>query len=261
MGPRRRARGHHRNFATFFGPRMLHAIMQGQVLNRDFPTRMLLALTPLFASAWLVPSAHRRAPAPSMLRNIDACELLLFSSTALLDGGDGLRAGVRDLVEEAAEQGVLSAAVRVGGAGAACSDGVLAEAGLRLFDVRAGSLSEGIAGLTALRSSLSLEPDGFGGVDGFGRAPSKGQREPLAARCVCVVTSSAECGAALGAGFRCVAVPSEAGGDVEASLEGVADAIVDELREFCIDDISTPGWGREPVFTPPARPRTPSPAT
>lgn len=167
-----------------------------------------------------------------MIRNIDRLELLVWTASALLSAPPGR------LLVEAREQGTLAVALAdsaLGGAEAAAGD---------LFRyVTPPPLS--CTQLSALRRSLLISPEGFGGSDGFGeqQAANLGHahRPPLASRCVVLVTCPGECTAARSAGMRAVAIPSEAGGYVDEDLEGVADACIDSLDELWLDDLSTPG--------------------
>jgi len=53
----------------------------------------------------------------------------------------------------------------------------------------------------------------------------------------------AECDGAMRAGMRTVALPTEQDGWIDETLEGVADACLDDLSELAggVDDLSTPG--------------------
>jgi hypothetical protein len=180
------------------------------------------------------------------LRNIDPLELLAFTPSALFCSAAAstyLRPGALRLLAEAEELGVLCVLTGAVPASATHLPAVLAPPPAWLNSK--GPLST--AKLTRLRRALRLAPQGFGGSDGFGRAPAAGTREPMAPFTVVLVTSLEDCLAAIGAGCRAVGLPAEEGGDVEPELEGVADAILETLCEedgalaLSIDDLSTPG--------------------
>lgn len=186
---------------------------------------MLAQLLACFSA--LLPAAPR-APPPTMLRNIDRCELLLWSPGALRASPPDQAAA---LIEEALAQDTLVAVV---GPGPATLDGFAA---LHRFP----DAQPSVPALTAIRHGLALAPDGFGGSDGFGAGPPPAQRAPEAAYCVCLLTEPSFCDAAIGAGMRAVALPDSASGYVDEALEGVADAVVDEVGELSVLDLSTPG--------------------
>ena len=95
-----------------------------------------------------------RLRAPTMLRNVDRCELLLVTPSAV--GQISAEDGRCELLAQAYADGTL--VVLDDGSGAALPRPLTARA------------------LSALRNSLSLAPDGFGGSDGFGRAPTQSAR-------------------------------------------------------------------------------------
>lgn len=106
-----------------------------------------------------------------------------------------------------------------------------------------------VAELSALRHSLDVvSPDGFGGSDGFGQAPGLAYgREPIACRCVVLVTTLQETAAAIGAGMRTVALPRIEGDWIDEDLDGIADVCLDALGEegdplaLRASDLTTPG--------------------
>ena len=208
------------------------------------------------------PSMLRIAYPPSMLRNIDACEAVIFVRDSAIDSETGeVRNGVTRLIAEAAEAGALIAVLEP-------SDRPIEkDSPLRTLVSNRGlvwtlAASEpAIAEVTQLRKALNVAtPDGFGGSDGFGQAPGLAyEREPIAARCVVLVTSLAETVAAIGAGMRSIALPVIEGDWVDESLEGVADICLDAIGEDAdaidslrIDDLSTPGA----YWLNPSMPRT-----
>lgn len=145
-----------------------------------------------------------------MLRNVDRCECLVITLGALIATGGGQpdpRSGVHRLVSEALAQDTMVAALNPPhGSSPDEIDRLFAELPpMRHFSLDA--LAPTTPELTLMRRSFTVTPDGFGGTDGFGRAPTQTDREPLAARCVVLVTTLPECIAALGAGMRAVALP------------------------------------------------------
>ena len=91
-----------------------------------------------------------RPRAPMMLRNVDRCELLLVTASAASEiCADGCA-----LLAEADADGTLTVV----------DDGEGSEELPSPLTARA---------LSSLRRSLSLAPDGFGGSDGFGQAPTQ----------------------------------------------------------------------------------------
>ena len=203
---------------------------------------MMLALLPLpllFPPPLLRTPARRTAGgAVRMLRNFDRCELVIFTRDAALHVSTGaVRSGVRRLISEAKEDGTLVALLEPADRPIDTDDPLRA-----LLDCWRLSGSEPqVAEVTALRRALCVDsPDGFGGSDGFGRAPGSAfGREPDAPRCVAIVTSLQETVAAIGAGMRTVGIPRIEGDWVDEALDGVADACLDELGEeqqvLCLD--------------------------
>ena len=195
------------------------------------------------------PSFYPRA-SPRMLRNIDACEALIFTRSAALQSGTALpRRGVERLILEAKKSSTLVAVLEPKDQ-PICSRSplrALLENGGHLWQLDATDPCA--ADLSRLRDSLNVEaPDGFGGSDGFGQAPGMAfGREPIAARCVVLVTTLSETAAALGAGMRAVAIPPHDGGWIDEALDGVADVCLDAMGEesdasaLRVDDLSTPG--------------------
>ncbi|KAL1507075.1 hypothetical protein AB1Y20_007936 [Prymnesium parvum] len=197
-----------------------------------------------------------RAPPVTMLRNIDACEALIFTRDAALDASGALRRGAARLFADARAQSTLLAVLEPPDRPVPDDSPLRRLLGAAPL-LRLSSSAVHTSELTALRRQLNVEaPEGFGGSDGFGRAPGMAYgREPLAARCVVLVTTLQETAAARGAGMRAVALPREEGGCVDEELDGVADACLDTLgeeAEVCalrVDDLSTPGafWLNPPL--------------
>ena len=221
---------------------------------------MILTLLPL---SLVVPLQLLRTPgrpvvrcgAARMLRNFDRCELIIFTRDAALDASTGaVRSGVRRLIGEAKDASTLVALLEP-------ADRPIDENDpLRAFldDAPCWRLSGSepqVAEVTALRRTLCVDnPDGFGGSDGFGRAPGLAfGREPNPPRCVAIVTSLQETVAAIGAGMRTVGIPRIEGDWVDEALDGVADACIDALGEE--EDVSALS-ARHPC-TPAARHRCP----
>ena len=201
------------------------------------------------ACGWLRTLHVRRHRQIAMLRNIDDCEALIFTRDGAIDVASGaMRIGVPRLMSEAQEEGVLVALLEPAGELAALSqetNNLLAD--VTVYPLR--SLEPGIVELSDLRKALNVEqPDGFGGSDGFGKAPGMAfGREPIAARCVVFVTTLPETAAAIGAGMRAIALPPTDGEWVDEAVEGFADACLDGLGDDAdalalrLDDLSTPG--------------------
>lgn len=80
-------------------------------------------------------------------------------------------------------------------------------------------------------NSLLVQPRGFGGSSGFGRKAGDPERPPEFQHVVVFCNSLEACRAARYVGARVVCQTDNA----------LADAIVDEWDELCIDDVATPG--------------------
>ncbi|KAJ1451921.1 hypothetical protein M885DRAFT_528327 [Pelagophyceae sp. CCMP2097] len=187
--------------------------------------------------------ARRRAPRRStqlMVRNRDRPELLIVVGRECQLHADGLAR----LAREAAE--VQTPTVWLDHA-----DGAIGEDAL-LVMIPAAQWDADVPRPTVLqrcRESFDIEPDAFGGSDGFGanRRPQP-RRQPLACRCVVLSTSREAIVAGRAAGMRAVGlVASE-------DVADVADVWFDDLdaEAATFDDFYTPGsfWAN------PAVPRT-----
>ena len=159
------------------------------------------------ATIHITPRTSHRATPITMLRNVDACEAVIFTLDAALDSASGtLRPGAARLIAEARDEGTLTALLEP-------ADRRLDDASpLRELLPKPWALQSSqptVAELSLLRNELNVEnPDGFGGSDGFGQAPGLAYgREPIAARCCVLVTTLQETIAALGSGMRAVALP------------------------------------------------------
>ena len=132
-----------------------------------------------------------RHAAVRMLRNIDRCEALVFTLSALCAGGGSgaLRTGAERLIAEATSEGTLVVVLEPNPPypwfdGSAYKQ--LEEAGAQ--GVRQWPLTNQLpttAELTSLRCSLDIVPDGYGGSDGFAAgsaAITQLGREPLGGR-------------------------------------------------------------------------------
>lgn len=175
----------------------------------------------------------RSGGAVRMLRNFDRCELIILTRDAALDASTGVvRSGVRRLISEAKEESTLVALLEPADRPIDADDPLRA-----LLDGapcwRLSGSEPQVAEVTALRRALCVDsPDGFGGSDGFGRAPGSAfGREPDSPRCVAIVTSLQETVAAVGAGMRTVGIPRIEGDWVDEAIDGVADACLDALGE------------------------------
>jgi hypothetical protein len=129
------------------------------------------------------------------VRNLDQPELLLFSEAVWLnDEGTGVRGGCDTLFASAVQYGTA----------VACYSSTRGTAALReaLSPVPeqlhvAGDVDCATpAALSALRRSLEVQPQAFGGAGGFGGASTPHRRAPLAARCVAFDDTAAGLGAA-----------------------------------------------------------------
>lgn len=170
-----------------------------------------------------------------MLRNIDRCELLIATDSSLAWSAG---APAPRLLHEAVEQGTCLAFLSHSSSTAAEPFSLLDAPVAAVRHVCTGPLSP--SAFSSVRRSFQITPDGFGGSDGFGRAPTQASRSPLASRTVVLVAELAECLCARAAGMRAVGVPG-ADGHVQWDLEGVADAVVDDVHALFLDDLSTPG--------------------
>ena len=134
-----------------------------------------------------------------MLRNIDRCEALIFTTSSAVDQPTSrLRRGVSRLLAEASDDGALVALLEPPG-----SPEHEPLPGAVTWPTRAAEPT--VAELTSLRESMHIAaPAGFAGAPGAAWGC-----EPVAARCVVLVTSLGATAAALGAGMRAVGVPPE----------------------------------------------------
>ena len=183
-----------------------------------------------------------------MLRNVDRPELLIFTSALVANDR-----GAPRLIGEALEAGTpvvfLKGYPGVEGGGFDAAADVLGPSSVSVVDMTA----EGVPRpphpgmLSALRHSLSVMPDGFGGSGGFGTQRADPPRPPLAARCVCFDDTVTGCYAARAAGMRAVGV-HPAFDDV-AGLEAACDVVfasigdldAGEAEVIYFDDLYTPG--------------------
>ena len=202
-------------------------------------------MRPCLAVMMAASLAQVRIQPVRMLRNIDRCELLIATQSSLAYSESP------PLLAEALEQGISLALLCRACDGSADSDAAPAVFDAAIRHLYTGSLSPRV--FSDLRRRFQIQPDGFGGSDGFGRAPTQASRAPLASRTVVLVAEIDECVNARAAGMRAVAVPAM-DGYVCSDLEGVADAVVDSIDELYLDDLSTPGayWLNTMVPTAPA---------
>ena len=195
------------------------------------PLSLLLPSPLLRTPGW--PAMRGRGSDTRMLRNFDRCELIIFTRDAALHASTGaVREGVARLIGEAKEESTLIALLEPSDRPIDADDPLLALFGGAPCWRLSGSEPE-VAEVTALRRALCVDsPDGFGGSDGFGRAPGSAfGREPDSPRCVVLVTSLQETVAAIGAGMRTVGLPRLEGDWVDEALDGVADTCLDALGE------------------------------
>jgi len=223
----------------------------------EFPIGFLLVV---LVQAWapppnLIPSC-RRTSSIRQLRNIDRPELLIFASERV-----AADRGAARLIGEALEVGtaVVFLCTR-GGQDLGGFEKVLEDSAFRtsvqIIAPKGHPPPPHPGALSALRKSLEITPDGFGGSGGFGQRAGDPPRPPLAARCVVFDDMVAGCLAARAAGMRAVAV-HQAFEDVpglEKSCDIVfatigADEDDDDFVVF--DDLYTPGS----FWLNPAQPR------
>lgn len=181
-----------------------------------------------------------------MLRNQDRPELLLFvgAASARWSDGDGERPGAVRLVAEAAAAGTPSAWLVEGSGG-----GAEALAGLEPTPwPDAPPLPHPLA-LQLAREALEMQPDAYGGSDGFGRGRAMPRRPALGARCVVIAATRDACVAGRLAGYRVVGL----WGDAEEDLDDASDVSFFELEDddetVTFDDLYTPGsyWVNPPT--------------
>lgn len=184
-----------------------------------------------------------------MLRNVDKCEALILTRDVAIDAlTDEVRPGVARLIAEARSIDALVALLEPKDRPISDDSPIRKVPGGMPCWTFSTSVPE-TTELTRLREALNVEhPDGFGGSDGFGQAPGTAYgREPIATRCVVLVTSLDEVVAALGAGMRTVGLPAHEDDWVDEALDGYADVCLDAVGEendplaLRIDDLSTPG--------------------
>lgn len=172
-----------------------------------------------------------------MLRNIDGLELLLVAAP--------LDAQVARLAEEALSEG---AAVAIGdwldGA-----DTLARELCARQSPERVRLIGHDVS-FTQMRLALSIQPDGFGGSDGFGSKPGEQVRAPLPERSVVLAGEYAACIEAMESGMRSVGVVQPRWGPDEIrEMDRLADVLLDDLEGVYVTDLSTPGafWLNPPL--------------
>lgn len=229
-----------------------HACRPPTPCRRSDPVAMLVAIASLAAALMHRPFGYvererTRSFPITMLRNIDSCEAIIFTRDAAIDVTTGEpRCGVARLFAEADDQECLCAVVEP--ADRPIEAPVRALLGSHPVWTLRDSQPQ-ITELNSLRQALCVDsPDGFGGSDGFNEAPGMAYgREPIAARCVVLVTTLQETIAAMGAGMRSIAIPIIEGDWVDEALEGIADMCLDELGDdgsplaLRVADVSTPG--------------------
>mmetsp|Transcript_9434 Transcript_9434/g.25237 ORF Transcript_9434/g.25237 Transcript_9434/m.25237 type:complete len:276 (-) Transcript_9434:26-853(-) len=187
---------------------------------------------------------NRKPKRPTMLRNQDRPELLLFVTTNAARWTDGVeRPGVARLVAEAKDAGTPSIWI--------CEDDPKPVGDLKPTPWPNAPSLPCPQALQDARASIEIEPDGFGGGMG-GAGGTRGRkmpaREPLPARCVVIAPSREAAIAGRSAGMRVVGLCSEA----EVTLDGAADVLFDELDDdwdaVTFDDLYTPGsyWVNPP---------------
>ena len=183
-----------------------------------------------------------------MLRNVDRPELLIFTSALVAQDRGAWR-----LLDEATDADCPSALLIHSTSGKndvafAFDENSKKHPALSIKDMRNASRMPPPhpGALSALRKSMTVAPEGFGGSGGFGRRTADPERPPLASYCI-VISDTTECAlAARAAGMRCIGVnPSfesielfEAACDIVFPSLG-ANEEQDEFVYF--DDLFTPG--------------------
>uniref|UniRef100_A0A7S2HAM1 Uncharacterized protein n=1 Tax=Octactis speculum TaxID=3111310 RepID=A0A7S2HAM1_9STRA len=198
--------------------------------------------------SWILRVVHKPTRISSILnlRNVDRPELILFTSEKV-----AADRGVLRLVSEAIEEGtsIVFLCTQPGENHGSGFEKVLEGSPLR--DQIPIIKSEGHpppphpGALSALRKSLEIIPDGFGGSSGFGMRAGDPPRSPLAERCVVFDDSVEGCLAARAAGMRAVAIHQEF--DSVPGLERSCDIVFETIGEdgdcdfITFDDLYTPG--------------------
>lgn len=168
-----------------------------------------------------------------MVRNIDLPEALVFYGKHVFvhqDGNELLR-GVESLIAEAKEIKTPVVVILNQGDGIFHHDDVIVISASD--DVHQPSLPPpNPRVLYEAINSLVIQPRGFGGSSGFGRTAPEPERSPEFQHVVVFCDSIDVCRAARSVGARVMCRRTD---------NDLADAIVDEWDELCIDDIATPG--------------------
>lgn len=201
--------------------------------------------------SWLLSASAavpRHIPPPRMLRNVDRCEALIFTTPTLLTASGELRVGCSSILVDARAQSTQLSVI-----GTLPSKVDPAASEIPSFaippmdgedDEELGAVLAYFAAFCAARESSLLTPDGFGGSDGFGQRPTSDAmaRPPEPQWCVALVSDPQACEGALRAGMRVIGLPPDDDQAVDPALEGVADVCLDTLTDIqSLDDLSTPG--------------------
>lgn len=186
---------------------------------------VVLALDVSYAFLSHAPQQQRLKPL-HMVRNIDLPEALVFFGKHVYQHDDGnLLPGVKELVEEAKEIETPVVVLLINE-----EDNVIDTDDVTVIPA-SGCLPPNPRALYEAVNSLQIQPKGFGGSSGFGSRKADPVRSPIFQHVVVFCDSLDVCRAARYVGARVVCLTDN----------DLADAIVDEWSELCIDDVATPG--------------------
>lgn len=160
----------------------------------------------------------------NMVRNIDLPEALVFYGTHCLQHDDGtLLPGVASLIAECKELQTPVLVISTNDNDSITHDDVIVTSGSPP-PPNPRALYEAV-------TSQTIQPRGFGGSSGFGRKAADPERAPEFQYTVVLTDSLQACRAARYVGARVMCTTDN----------DLADAIVDEWEDLCIDDVATPG--------------------
>ena len=194
----------------------------------NFILRLLLLLATLFPCSSFLSHVYSKSCLISplkMVRNIDLPEALIFYGAHVFqDEQKQLLPGVESLIREAREIQTPVVVLVEDDTSIVQHDHVLVISNTSPPPPNPRVLLETV-------QSLLIQPRGFGGSSGFGRKAADPERQPEFQHVVVFCDSVEPCRAARYVGARVVSLQDN----------DLADAIVDEWDELCIDDVATPG--------------------